>query len=312
MMLDMHHEPQGEVASQEADTFLPYTMQELALEQLIIPDEQDIRVTSDMIESVSAVGILVPLLVEQLGEESGLYRVIDGRKRATWAKAAGLERVTCKVYGRLDTEMRSVFILNTNWNRSPSWVIELRALHQLVTQQVGMTDRMIARRTGASLSAVREHLKIALLPAPILERIFAGKMSKEAAKRAARLTPKQRERLIRAIEQGQQDSSEDNADGLTVTPDLVKGMLREQVGAGLAAVLPQIAASAEDARAFVQPSEELVAEAGRATVRHAYLAEMSEMAAGWQAWLADQPNSTRAQFLLAAFAQEIAILSRQA
>ena len=110
-----------------------------------------------------------------------------------------------------------------NMHRSPAWIEEVKALVELVDGGVGMTDTDLAKSLGISVSRVREQLKLAHLPSPLLSQIFAGKMSLGTAKQLVRLNKTQQAFLVSLAETGEE-----------ITTELVEQILRRQISTGLA------------------------------------------------------------------------------
>ena len=219
---------------------LSYHTRLLPLERLIIPGEKLVKGSAGQFQTnITLVGVLhAPLVVLEEGEgiddPRATFRVIAGRRRVAGACRAGLTWIECRVYDALSPQMRALIILSENMHRSPAWVEELKALVELIGERVGMTDVEIAKAIGVPVSRVREQLKLAQLPLPVLSQIFAGKMSLTTARQITRLSKSQQAFLASLAEVGQD-----------ITPELVEQTLRGQISKGLAPLQEVLAQSWE-------------------------------------------------------------------
>ena len=93
-----------------------------------------------------------------------------------------------------------------------------------------MTDTELAKSLGVPVTRVREQLKLAHLPPPLLSQIFAGKMSLGTAKQLVRLSKTQQAFLASLAEMGEE-----------ITAELVEQILRRQISTGLAPLQEMLA-----------------------------------------------------------------------
>ncbi|HLJ34447.1 MAG TPA: hypothetical protein VKU38_12370, partial [Ktedonobacteraceae bacterium] len=92
---------------------------------------------------------------------------------------------------------------------------------RLLDEKVGMTVDDLAA-FGFDRMHLHERLKIAQLPAPLLERILTGKVKRDVARKLTRLTMAQQERVVQLACAGEE-----------LTAEQVKETLRAQIDAGL-------------------------------------------------------------------------------
>ena len=141
----------------------------------------------------------------------------------------GWDQLWCHIYDLPDDpilarRMRALLTLSENGCRSPAWVEELRRLVEFLDHPVPLTDQEIWTSLGMPPGEAKARLKLARLPRPILEQIFAGQITSQSLlHRVARLTPDQRRGLAKRAEAGEE-----------ITPLLVDQALRGQIAAGLA------------------------------------------------------------------------------
>jgi ParB family chromosome partitioning protein len=199
----------------------------LPVERLIVVDAEHLaRSAKRLVKSIQRVGLLQSPSVAVQGktdihDPDATFEVIAGRRRVLAARFAGLPVIKCEVYAASTLPFSALLALIENEQRSAAWVKEVEALRQLLDEQVGMTLNDLAA-FGFDRAQLSERLKIARLPAPLLERVLAGDVSREVARKLVRLTQTQQERVAALAAAGEEISAE-----------RVKDLLRAQIAAGL-------------------------------------------------------------------------------
>jgi ParB-like chromosome segregation protein Spo0J len=222
---------------------LSYETRHLPIERLIVPGEKLIKTSAGQFQTnIQLVGLLhAPLVVLEEGQgiddPGATFRVVAGRRRVAGACKAGLTYIECRVYDALTPQMRALIVLSENMHRSPAWIEELKALVELVDEGVGMTDTELSRSLGVPMTRVREQLKLAHLPPPLLSQIFAGNMSQGTAKQLVRLSKTQQTFLVSLAEMGEE-----------ITAEVVEQILRRQISTGLAPLQEMLAQQLEEVR----------------------------------------------------------------
>ena len=157
------------------------------------------------------------------------FEVIAGRRRVLAARLAGLTVVKCEVYAASTMQLSALLALIENEQRSAAWVREVEALRCLIDEGVGMTLDDLAA-FGFDRATLAERLKIAQLPAPLLNCILSGNVSREVARKLVRLTQAQQERVASLALAGEE-----------ITAERVKDILRAQINTGLVPVQDALA-----------------------------------------------------------------------
>jgi ParB/RepB/Spo0J family partition protein len=207
----------------------------LPIERLIIPGAALIeRHAKRLVKSIQRVGILqAPAVMLCTGSDihdpDATFEVVAGRRRVLAARLAGLPVIKCEVYEASTPQLASLITLIENEQRSAAWVQEVEALRRLIDEGVGMTLDDLAA-FGFDRASLCERLKIAQLPEPLVERVLAGQLTRETARKLVRLTRTQQEQIASLAERGEE-----------ITVDTVKHALRAQIDAGLAPVQAQLA-----------------------------------------------------------------------
>src|SRR6266566_4772909 len=208
-----------------------------AHETLIVPTERLIvsgtdhlvRSAKRLVKSIQHVGILQnPTVVVQGGvdmhDTEATFEVIAGRRRVLAACLIGLTVVKCEVYSESTMPLSALLALIENEQRSAAWVREVEALRCLIDEGVGMTLDDLAA-FGFDRATLAERLKIAQLPAPLLNCILAGGVNREVARKLVRLTRAQQERVASLAAMGDE-----------ITMEKVNDLLRAQINTGLVPV----------------------------------------------------------------------------
>jgi ParB/RepB/Spo0J family partition protein len=219
------------------DTLPSHETMPLPLARLIVPGaEQAARAASRLVKSIKQVGILQPPSVmllqgSDIHANDARFQVIAGRRRTLAARLAGLAIIKCEVYAASTAQMASLLTLIENEQRSSAWVKEVEALRHLIDEKVGLTLDDLAA-FGFDRASLRERLKIAQLPAPLVERVLAGSINRETARKIIRLTNAQQERIAALATAGEE-----------ITVAVVKHALRAQIDAGFAPMQQQLQAA---------------------------------------------------------------------
>ena len=213
-----------------------------AHETLILPTARLIVVGADhlmrsakrLVKSIQHVGILQnPSVVVQGGHDmhdaEATFEVIAGRRRVLAARLAGLTVVKCEVYETSTMQLSALLALIENEQRSAAWVREVEALRCLIDEGVGMTLDDLAA-FGFDRATLSERLKIAQLPASLLNCVLSGNVSREVARKLVRLTQAQQERVASLALAGEE-----------ITAEGVKDILRAQINTGLVPVQDALA-----------------------------------------------------------------------
>lgn len=146
---------------------------------------------ADLIASVAAVGILVPILVQHHGKAA--YALVDGRRRLQAARAAGLTMIPARVIPK-DILNPGAYTLQANLTRRANAVSEYLAICDLV--KAGYTEAAIARTLGIATGLMARRLLLGKLLGPLFDLLAAGKIVPSVGEGAARLPLAAQERLL--------------------------------------------------------------------------------------------------------------------
>jgi ParB family chromosome partitioning protein len=125
-------------------------------------------------ESISAAGVVQPLIVRPLAD--GSYELIAGERRWRAARAAGLEQVPALVRDEDETQRLQTALIENVAREDLNPIDEARACAALV-EELGLTKEDVARRLGRSRSAISNLIRLLDLPDDALALLEAGELS---------------------------------------------------------------------------------------------------------------------------------------
>lgn len=147
--------------------------------------------------SIRSVGVLQPILVRELGEDS--YELIAGERRWRAAKRAGLQTIPAIVRTAEDEGSLEQALVE-NLHREDLGALEEAAAYQQLIEEFKLTQDQVATRVGKSRSAVANTMRLLQLPTSIQRLVGEGQLSAGHA-RALLGTPDRafQEKLAKAI-----------------------------------------------------------------------------------------------------------------
>jgi len=148
-------------------------LEEIALDVVMLPESPLRGLTSkkrleDLRKSIEQRGILVPILVEEMGEG---YRVIAGMRRVLAAKEAGLLKVPALIVQESD-EWKAWATLAENALREKVNAFDEGRYVSLLMLKLGKTQPEIAALLGMSQSWVSERLRIVEWPGDVRQALI--------------------------------------------------------------------------------------------------------------------------------------------
>jgi ParB family transcriptional regulator, chromosome partitioning protein len=125
-------------------------------------------------ESISAHGVIQPLLVRPLGSDR--YEIIAGERRWRAAQKAQVHDVPVVVRELSDTEALEIGLVE-NLQRADLSAIEEAEGYQRLMDEFGHTQEKLAAQTGKSRSHVANTLRLLKLPAAVRKQVETGTLS---------------------------------------------------------------------------------------------------------------------------------------
>ncbi len=154
--------------------------------------------------SIKEVGLLQPVLVRELVDETEGYELIAGERRWRAARRAGLQTIPVLVQQAADDRSSLEQALVENLHRDDLNALEEAAAYQQLIDEFGLTHEQVAIRMGKGRATVTNTLRLLQLPAGA-QRALAERTISAGHARALLGTPDRalQERLVdRIVEQG--------------------------------------------------------------------------------------------------------------
>lgn len=136
-------------------------------------DDNDLRTLSD---SIATHGVLQPLLLRPLNDNTGRYEIVAGERRWRAAQLAGLHQVPALVRKFDDLGTLEVSIVE-NVQRADLNPVEEALAYQQLIDRFGRTQQSIADSVGKSRAYIANTLRILGLPEDILVHVSEGRLT---------------------------------------------------------------------------------------------------------------------------------------
>jgi ParB family chromosome partitioning protein len=132
----------------------------------------------ELAESIKAQGIMQPILVRRLDDESAQaknaeYEIIAGERRFRAARIAGLTEVPVLVRDVPNESAAAMSLIENIQREDLNPLEEAQGLQRLVSE-FGMTHEVAAQAVGRSRSAASNLLRLLNLAAPVQDMLMAG------------------------------------------------------------------------------------------------------------------------------------------
>jgi ParB family transcriptional regulator, chromosome partitioning protein len=134
----------------------------------------DEEALAELVHSVKEVGLLQPVVVRRLGENS--YELIMGERRWRAMQEAGLSTIPAIVRETSDDDMLRDALLE-NLHRSQLNPLEEAAAYQQLLDDFGCTHEELAGRIGRSRPQISNTLRLLKLSPAVQRRVAAGVLS---------------------------------------------------------------------------------------------------------------------------------------
>lgn len=136
-------------------------------------DEESLAALAD---SISKLGVLQPIIVTEIADGSGTYRIIAGERRWRAARMAGLSEIPATVFTGDELATAQVSLVENIQRRDLTAVEEALAYRNLI-ERFGLTQDEVAEKVGKSRPTVANSLRLLDLPNDVLEMIADGRLS---------------------------------------------------------------------------------------------------------------------------------------
>ncbi len=127
-------------------------------------------------DSISAYGVLQPIIVRENSTLPGLYEIIAGERRWRAAKMAGLSEIPAIIFDGDDLKTAQVSLIE-NIQREDLNPIEEALAYEMLIDRFDLTQDQVAKQVGKSRSAVTNALRLLDLPEEVLDMLKSGELS---------------------------------------------------------------------------------------------------------------------------------------
>jgi len=170
----------GAPPAQPVPTAIPSGALEIPLE-LVQPNRQQPRQHFDqagiaeLAASITAHGVLQPIVVSRITGTTGGYELIAGHRRVLASRVAGRTMIPAVV--REDVGDRLELALVENLQRTDLNAIETARAYKLLMETYDLTQEQLAERIGKSRSAVANTLRALAAPQVLQDAVQEGKIT---------------------------------------------------------------------------------------------------------------------------------------
>jgi len=170
----------GAPPAQPVPTAMPSGALEIPLE-LVQPNRQQPRqhfdqaAIAELAASITAHGVLQPIVVSRITGTTGGYELIAGHRRVLASRVAGRTMIPAVV--REDVGDRLELALVENLQRTDLNAIETARAYKLLMETYDLTQEQLAERIGKSRSAVANTLRALAAPQVLQDAVQEGKIT---------------------------------------------------------------------------------------------------------------------------------------
>lgn len=129
---------------------------------------------AELVHSISEVGLLQPVVVRRVGDDS--YELVMGERRWRATQAAGLTTIPAIIRDTDDTDMLRDALLE-NLHRSQLNPLEEASAYQQLLEDFGCTHEELAQRIGRSRPQISNTIRLLKLSPAVQRRVAAGVLS---------------------------------------------------------------------------------------------------------------------------------------
>lgn len=157
------------ISTEDVKTQGSSTINEIPIDQIEANPNQPRRefeetALQELAQSISEIGIVVPITLRQTGEKK--YQIIAGERRWRASQIAGLKSLPAYIRTIKDEEVMEMALVE-NIQREDLNDIEIALAYEHLMETSGMTQEKVSKRVGKSRTAVTNYLRLLKLPAQV-------------------------------------------------------------------------------------------------------------------------------------------------
>lgn len=191
------------ISTEDVKTQGSSTINEIPIDQIEANPNQPRRefeetALNELAQSISEIGIVVPITLRQIGEHK--YQIIAGERRWRASQIAGLTSLPAYIRTIKDEEVMEMALVE-NIQREDLNDIEIALAYEHLLETSGMTQEKMSKRVGKSRTAVTNYLRLLKLPAQVQMALQNKLISMGHARALLSLdSPAQQIRLFKIIQ----------------------------------------------------------------------------------------------------------------
>ena len=191
------------ISTEDVKTQGSSTINEIPIDQIEANPNQPRRefeetALHELAQSISEIGIVVPITLRQMGEHK--YQIIAGERRWRASQIAGLASLPAYIRTIKDEEVMEMALVE-NIQREDLNDIEIALAYEHLLETSGMTQEKMSKRVGKSRTAVTNYLRLLKLPAQVQMALQNKTISMGHARALLSLeSPAQQIRLFKEIQ----------------------------------------------------------------------------------------------------------------
>ncbi|MBT8234022.1 MAG: ParB/RepB/Spo0J family partition protein [Saprospiraceae bacterium] len=128
----------------------------------------------ELVQSIKTLGLIQPITVRRLGEDS--YQIISGERRWRASKLAGLKKIPAYIRIADDQGMLEMALVE-NIQRSNLNPLEVALSYQRLIDECDLQHDEMAERVGKERSTITNYIRLLKLPPDIQSELRAKKLS---------------------------------------------------------------------------------------------------------------------------------------
>lgn len=157
------------ISNEEVKTSGSSSINEIELRKISVNPNQPRRefdpiALQELADSIAEIGIIQPITLRQLSEDS--YQIIAGERRYRASILAGLKTIPAYIRTADDENVMEMALIE-NIQREDLNSLEIALAYQHLIEQYELTQERLSERVGKKRTTIANYLRLLKLPAPI-------------------------------------------------------------------------------------------------------------------------------------------------
>jgi ParB family chromosome partitioning protein len=157
------------ISNEEVKTSGSSSINEIELSKISVNPNQPRRefdpiALQELADSIAEIGIIQPITLRQLSEDS--YQIIAGERRYRASILAGLKAIPAYIRTADDENVMEMALIE-NIQREDLNSLEIALAYQHLIEQYELTQERLSERVGKKRTTIANYLRLLKLPAPI-------------------------------------------------------------------------------------------------------------------------------------------------